>query len=231
MTTKSDGSKSVVDKTYPYDYGATEPYHTMTTRNIIAPTIQQTLSKQAVGSSPVLLKANKTNYQDWGNNIIQPVTIQEATGTSAISNLETRIQFDSYDDKGNVTAAAKAYHVQKVFLWGYNKSYLMAEITGASFSNILATPGLNTTIIENAAGIYTDAQVRTELNKIRSYWSSAQVLTYTYNPLIGITSQTDINGRTIYYEYDDAGRLKLIRDQNDKIIKKIDYKYQSTISE
>lgn len=225
VTAKSDGTYSVVDKTYPYDYGSTEPYQTMTARNIITPGIEQKLSTQS-GSSTTLLKATKTNYYNWGSNIIEPVTVQEGRGTSALSNLETRIQFDSYDDKGNVTAVSKANDIQKVYLWGYNKSYVVAEVIGATLSNILATPTLDMSVIENVNGTYTDAQVRTELNKIRSYLPSAQMITYTYNPLIGITSQTDINGRTTYYEYDAFGRLQLIKDKDGNVIKTFTYKYK-----
>jgi YD repeat-containing protein len=229
-TTKSDGTFSVVEKTYPYDYGSTEPYLTMTTlKNMIAPTIQQKLSIQN-GGTTTLLKATKTNYYGWGNNIIQPITVQEATGTNALSNLETRIQFDSYDDKGNVTAAAKSNDVQKVFLWGYNKSYLVAEITGAPLNIIQSVPSLNMTVIENATGSYNDAQVRTELDKIRSYLNTnypvAQLITCTYNPLIGMTSQTDVNGRTTYYEYDAIGRLQLIKDKDGNVVKTFTYKYK-----
>jgi YD repeat-containing protein len=225
ITSKSDGTKNLIDKTYPYDYGTTEPYHSMTARNIIAPTIQETLSTQKGAGTPIVLKANKTDYLNWGNNIIQPVTIQEATGASALSNLETRVQFYGYDDKGNVTAAAKAYDVQKVYLWGYNKSYVVAEVIGASLSSVLSTPNLNMAVIENATGTYTDAQVRAELSKIRNNLTSAHLITYTYDPLVGITSQTDANNRTTYYEYDASGRLKSIKDQDGNILRRFDYNY------
>lgn len=56
--------------------------------------------------------------------------------------------------------------------------------------------------------------------------SDASMSTYTYEPLVGMTSATDDKGRTTYYEYDTFQRLKYIRDQNWDIIKSYDYNYK-----
>ena len=49
------------------------------------------------------------------------------------------------------------------------------------------------------------------------------VTTYTYKPLVGITSITDPSGHSVYYEYNDSGKLKVIRDDKGKVLKSYDY--------
>ena len=66
------------------------------------------------------------------------------------------------------------------------------------------------------------------VDEVRLYPKNAQLTTYTYEPLIGITSQCDATGRIQYFEYDALGRLKLIRDLDKKIVKSYDYQYQVT---
>jgi hypothetical protein len=64
------------------------------------------------------------------------------------------------------------------------------------------------------------------IDELRLYPKDAQMSTYTYDPLIGVTSKCDANNLISYYEYDGLGRLTLVRDQDKNIIKKICYNYQ-----
>lgn len=64
------------------------------------------------------------------------------------------------------------------------------------------------------------------IDELRLLPSDAQMITFTYDPMIGMTSQCDINNFISYYEYDVFGRLKLIRDQDKNIIKTFQYNYQ-----
>ena len=51
----------------------------------------------------------------------------------------------------------------------------------------------------------------TEENMLRGIEGIA-VTTYAYDPLVGITRITDPSGHSVYYEYNDSGKLKVIRD-------------------
>src|SRR5690606_908970 len=102
--------------------------------------------------------------------------------------------------------------------------YPVAKVTGSDFNTV---QGFVSQLFLDEAASYTDEELRTELQKIRTGLAStkAQVLTYTYKPLVGVTSETDARGRTTYYEYDNHGRLHLMKDHEDKILKMICYNY------
>ena len=53
--------------------------------------------------------------------------------------------------------------------------------------------------------------------------------TYTYEPLVGMTSMTDPSNITTHYEYDDLGRLQCIRDQDNNIKEWYDYKFREDV--
>lgn len=64
------------------------------------------------------------------------------------------------------------------------------------------------------------------IDELRLYPATAQMTTYTYNPLVGMTSQCDPGNRITYFEYDALQRLKRVRDQDYNILKTYDYQYQ-----
>ena len=61
------------------------------------------------------------------------------------------------------------------------------------------------------------------IDEIRLFPADAQMQSWTYEPLFGISSQTDASGRIIYYHYDKMGRQDLIFDMDGNILSKTDY--------
>ncbi|ASZ10985.1 hypothetical protein CK934_08420 [Chitinophaga sp. MD30] len=167
-----------------------------------------------------------TTYSDLNTagSIVKPVqvSIQEGSGL-----IESRFNYINYDNRGNLTEQGKTGDASEVYLWGYKGQYPVAKIVGSNYQ--VARSFINQAILDNPAN---EGELRTELAKIREGLSGkALVTTFTFNPLIGLTSETDPTGKTIYYEYDVFMRLKLIRDMNGKVLKQIDYQYQAPIQQ
>ena len=82
---------------------------------------------------------------------------------------------------------------------------------------------------EKVVELSNDAPIQlmgnTDIDELRIYPSDAKMTTYTYDPLIGMTSKTDPNGLITYYDYDDFGRLVTIRNHDGDILKGYDYHY------
>ncbi|CAL1519021.1 DUF5977 domain-containing protein [Chitinophaga sp. MM2321] len=68
------------------------------------------------------------------------------------------------------------------------------------------------------------------LDELRYYPEDAQMTTYTYLPMVGMSSQTNANNLTTYYEYDGLNRLVNIRDENNNIRQNYIYNYGPGIS-
>lgn len=60
---------------------------------------------------------------------------------------------------------------------------------------------------------------------LRLFPVDAQMTSYTYSPLVGITSSCSPDNKVTYYEYDGLGRLSVVKDQDGNIIKTFDYHY------
>lgn len=199
---------------YPLDFVSQQPYTDMVnTKHILSPVIQKTVSK-----SGSFLESVTTNYKDWGNNITAPVTVVTQKGNSP----DTRVHFYGYDAFGNVLSVAKENGVMHSYAWGYNGRYPVAEVTGGTATT--ASGSVPQYTLDNATGDGDDATVRNALAPLLNIPNTVAT-TYTFKPLVGMTSQTDAAGRITYYEYDPMGRLSLVRDQDNNILKRYCYSY------
>lgn len=57
--------------------------------------------------------------------------------------------------------------------------------------------------------------------------NSGDTKTYTYDPLIGVTSTTDARGSTQYFQYNGFNRLSIVKDQYGNILSKNNYSYKN----
>ncbi len=193
---------------YPFAYN-------MTQANILMPVIRQRDFKENTFLGLVENHYN-TTAPGVNQNLIVPSLIKSQTGTGPI---EDKVTFHDYDIWGNLRQVSKQSDVNETYLYGYNSSLPVAKIMGSSYN--VAKTYVTQSVLDNPA---SDAILRAHLDNLRNI-PNAFVTTYTYKPLVGITSETDPRGRTTYYQYDGFNRLNVIKDHDGNIVKRICYNY------
>ena len=201
---------------------------------------RESLFKQeAEGAISHLVKSTRTDY-DVFYNIIKPSSIYTLILDSPIEpspvqselwnyDYQKDIEF-KYDSKGNVIETITKDGLTTAYIWSYKHQYPVAEIKNATYNQIVnnINPSLLLNII-SSPNYPTDAMINALSASLKSKFPQAEVTTYTYKPLVGMTSQTDPRGVTTYYEYDTFNRLKrtYIKENGvEKTIQTYDYHYK-----
>ena len=136
----------------------------------------------------------------------------------ASSPLKEKYICHSFDTKGNAVYITRG-EMNIVYLWGYNYRYIVAEIKNATLADV---EGIIGTIDEFSRAKEPDYG---KLSLLRKMLDSAQVTSFTYQPFIGITSITNSQGQSVYYQYDPLGRLIIERNDKGDVEKVYDYQY------
>ena len=190
-----------------------------------------------------LVSGQQTKYNYAG----QPVEIYqfESEENDIPQRLDKRYTFNSkskiqYTTTGKIKQVDKTSGETNGIYWGYNNQYSVIVAKNGSYSDIeaalLSYMNAHGVSIEDLLSQVKDIASNSEQQALWSTFckyirnhenlKNSQITFYTYRPLVGMTSQKDPNGITTYYEYDDFGRLNIIRDNNGDIINKYDYNYK-----
>lgn len=217
-----------VRKEYPYNCdkrnvnsyvgeisGNSDPIVTeMKSRNMLASLITSETFTRAPWT--YIIAGSKIDYGDFNGDIL-PSTIYEINGNQYEKTMEVK----SYDSHGNPTEIEdKKTGLYSVFLWDVYGRYLIAVIKNARLSQI-----------QNIAQLRA-ATSPTRRSMLLTTFPNAQIQTWDYLPLTGVSSYTDINGQTILYEYDGLGRLKSEKRvvngvQTPEILHEYEYNYMN----
>lgn len=161
-----------------------------------------------------MITGSKIDYGFFGNSIL-PSMLYESNG----NHYEQSIEIISYGAGGNPTEIEdKKTGVHSVFIWSSYGRYLAAMIKNATLTEI-----------ENISQL-TAMPSWARYATLKALLPDAQIQTWDYIPLIGVSSHTDVNGKTVLYEYDGLGRLKaekrLVNGISDpEILHKYEYNY------
>lgn len=188
--------------------------------NIYSIPVEVNKYKDSVTSTN-LLTTLTTNYNKYHSKFFAPrdmvSVIKGNTGSSR------KVLFNNYDNYGGILEQQMEGEPKEVYLWGYKGQYPVAKVTGSDYNTVKSKVDAN--LLNNG----TESQIKQQLANLRNAFVAnpdIQVTTYTYKPLVGMTSKTDPNGSTISYEYDNFGRLRYVKDHNGKIMEEYGYHYK-----
>jgi hypothetical protein len=172
----------------------------------------------------VKISQQKTSYEKNAStsNLLVPRYIYANKGTAAIVAADKKITFDQYDTKGNILQYTLENGMPVSIIWGYGQSQPIAKIENATYSQVSSYVSNLQTLSDTG----TEANLITALNSLRTSLPNAMITTYTYIPLVGLSTITDVKGDKTTYWYDTFGRLELVKDKNDNIISENQYNYK-----
>ncbi len=157
-----------------------------------------------------VIDGHRTSYINIGD-LILPDEEYRITGISGLSLSEydssyiSELKYSHYNSYGK-PMQLDSKGISTVYLWSYDGTCPVAEIRNTTYTEVSAA--LSATFIDNITKKHVPADSDMSiLNSLREKLPHAMVFTYTYIPLIGMTSITDERGFTIYYDYDASGRL------------------------
>jgi YD repeat-containing protein len=135
-----------------------------------------------------------------------------------LTYFQKEVSFDKYDTYGNLLQYHNKDNINTSIIWGYNHTLPVAKIVNSDYNSTIESKS-------NEIQTKTGSNLETRLNTLRDDLTDALVSTYTYEPLIGMKTQTDPNNFTTYYYYDDYERLITVKDNDEHIIKHNEYHY------
>lgn len=153
-----------------------------------------------------------------------------------ISDPNTKTGSNCYQFNGGLisTSGLSLSNSYKLSYWAKSGTPIISGTTGIVItSNDDPNPDANgwmyfEKIVTNTTTLSIGSGLGTKIDELRLYPANAQIRTFTYKPLIGISTANDTNHQIQYYEYDPLGRLTLVRDAKRSIVKKYNYHYKTT---
>lgn len=226
-----DGSQT--SKNFSYAHEKTNSF--LVDKNMVGIPLQTTTTKTTNGVTKTIsvletkypISQTEANAKTSGLPLPYEIKNSDLLGVS-----QTEITYDKYDSKGNILQYTPKSGVPVTIIWGYNQTQPIAKIEGVTYDTLTSLVGslVNDAITKSNADKdkATEDTLILALNSLRTNSNvvNYQITTYTYDPLIGVTSITPPSGIMERYYYDAANRLEKVIDVNGNILKEYKYNYK-----
>jgi hypothetical protein len=150
-------------------------------------------------------------------------------GASAIVSGGVTGSFSYPLTSGSLSASVNNNKPYKVTFWATNNNVTVTNgtlvksaptINGYTYYEYDVAQGTTNVTVSGTAAI----------DELRLYPATARMRTVAYDPLIGKIAESDENNRLTYYEYDELGRMRFIKDDNKNIVKMYEYNTKKAAS-
>ncbi|RZJ90526.1 MAG: hypothetical protein EOO20_07875 [Chryseobacterium sp.] len=198
--------------------------HTYVHQRLMAANIFGTVVSTEHKKNGVIVSKSENKYDNNTHLFPTSVVSFDLQNTSA-----TEITYNEYDAKGNLLQYTLKDGISTAIVWGYYSTQPIAKITGATYAQVSS---FATDIVmasdSDADNPSSEGVLIIALDNFRknAALSGYQITTYTYDPLIGVTSITPPSGIREIYHYDSANRLQKIINVNGKVLREYNYNYK-----
>jgi YD repeat-containing protein len=223
-TTDSKGITQTVEYKYITDTatysGGTRTIDLMAKHNIINLPLREEVFTVENG---VKIRIGGKRYTYFNPVLSKPAMIRLQTVESF--DIETSgwivdVTYNYYDRYGNLLEKEDANGLKTSYVYGYNGLYKIAEIANCSLTQVINISGLSGI---QTAPLGANLSAATE-NGLRAI-PQAEVTTFNYQPLVGLTKIKDSTGRSVNYYYNKFGKLDKTTNTANELIKR--YKYST----
>lgn len=168
-----------------------------------------------------VLSRSETKYDNIGNYYPSSSVSYDSQNMVA-----SEVIFNRYDNMGNLEQFTTKDGIPTSFIWGYNKTQPIAKIDGATYDQI--APYITDIVAKSNGAVISESDLQNALNVFRnnSNLRTFQITTYVYDALSRLKTSTPPSGVREVYQYDSAGRLEKVEDENGKLLKKYQYNYK-----
>ncbi|CAA0179008.1 putative YD repeat-containing protein [Tenacibaculum maritimum] len=174
------------------------------------------------------LKSEKHQYENFGEGIIALKKVDYFGSPMADdSSPRTSQIITKRDRKGNVLEAISQDGTYSSFIYGYGARYLICELKNVSYAALINTANSLNISLAELTNTNSDSEIKSKTSRLRNQLSNGLVKSYTYMPLVGVTSIIDVRGMENTFEYDGFNRLIYVRDQDQNILSKNSYYYKN----
>ncbi|MEP1093477.1 MAG: RHS repeat domain-containing protein [Cyclobacteriaceae bacterium] len=185
------------------------------------PLITKSYRTPDVVSNEQLVSNSQLIFDDFGSN----VSVSEQWSAIGNAALERNFIITERNSEGNPVEVIGRDGVTSCLIWGYGGELLIGKIIGISYNTIRQDAEGLVTLSNADMDEASENTLRSSILTFIAAYPESQGSFVTYDPLVGVTSQTDPNGITVHYKYDEFNRLRQIIDHDGAIVQMFEYNY------